>query len=265
MAFAKFNGINMHYEIQGKGPRLLFIHGITADLKNPISIFNSPLPQHFTVLAFDPRGLGETESPGLPGSIAEMADDAAGLAAALGWDKYHLFGASMGGMVAQELVLRHPSVVQKMVLTVTNAGGKYAGPGVAVINTMFDLPTVEMLRLSDTRQDEAWMAAHPDMVKLVEQNSRAIGEAIRSDPVLMRGYKNQAKAVAMHDTFDRLPQISVPTIVFGGKYDGGCPFELVQAMAQQITGARFELVESGHGGWFVDPEVWKKMIDFLQE
>lgn len=92
MGFVRVNDLNMHYEIQGSGPKLLFIHGISADLKHPVSIFNTAVPQHFTVLAFDPRGLGESDVPNGPYTMADMADDAAGLAAALGWSRYHASG-----------------------------------------------------------------------------------------------------------------------------------------------------------------------------
>jgi 3-oxoadipate enol-lactonase len=64
--------------------------------------------------------------------------------------------------------------------------------------------------------------------------------------------------------WDRLNQIASPTLVFAGHYDGGCPYELVQTMARQIPGARFELLESGHGDWFFDPRAWEIILDFLQ-
>lgn len=261
MAFAKVNGANIHYEVRGEGPRVLFIHGIGADMKNPISIFNTPISHKFEILAFDPRGLGESESENLPHSIAGMADDAAGLAEAIGWKQYHVLGASMGGMVAQELVLRYPSAVNKLVLAVTHAGGEYSPPP-AVIE--FDqLSTAEMLRLSDTRQDEAWMAANPELVAQAEQGFALAKEAKNANPSIVRGFNNQAEAVLKHNTFDRLSKITSPTFVFAGRYDGGCPYPFTQAMAEQIPGSRFELVESGHGGWVCDQGIWEMISEFL--
>lgn len=261
--FAKVNNINLHYEIRGTGPRLLFIHGIGADLKNPLGIFNTPMPEHFTVLAFDPRGLGESDSPEEPCSIADMADDAAGLAAAVGWDKYYVLGASMGGMVAQELVLRHPDAVEKLVLCVTNAGGENSAPGSPIIDKLDQLSTAEKLKLSDTRQDEAWMAAHPEMVSRFEAQFQAAQELLESNPAHKRGYLNQVNAVLKHNTFDRLHQIKIPTLVLGGKYDGSNPPEITKALAERIPGARYELMESGHGNWYFDPNVWQMIVDFL--
>ncbi|AGL00552.1 alpha/beta fold hydrolase [Desulfoscipio gibsoniae] len=261
MAFAKVNNINFHYEIRGTGPRVLFINGFGADLKNPPRIFDTPLPQQFTVLAFDPRGLGESDSPTIPCTIADMADDAAGLASAVGWDRYHVFGASMGGMVAQELILRHPVVVQKLILGVTNAGGKNAGP--VLVDKLDKMSTLEQLRLSDTRQDEAWAAAHPEMVRQFKARFLAVREAWQDNPAHIRGYNNQINAVLKHNSYDRLPQITASTLVFGGRYDGCCPPEIIRALADQIPGARYELLEAGHGSWFVDPTVWEMITNFL--
>ncbi|OPX86804.1 MAG: AB hydrolase superfamily protein YvaM [Pelotomaculum sp. PtaB.Bin104] len=264
MGYVKVNNINLHYELHGAGPRVLFIHGIGADLKNPASIFYTPLPQHFTILAFDPRGLGESDSTDEPFTIADMADDAAGLAAALGWDKYHVFGASMGGMVAQELVLRHPSAVDKLVLGVTHAGGENGAP--VVIDKLEEMSTLEKLRLSDTRQDEAWAAAHPEMVAKLEQQSITASAAMQANPALKQGYNQQVEAVLKHDAYDRLPQIkAASTLVFNGRYDGSNPPEVPRAMAGQIPNARFELVEHGHASWYFDPKVWDMIIDFLRD
>jgi len=262
MPFTQINGINLHYEIQGTGPRLLFIHGIGADLKNPISIFNTPVPQNFTVLAFDPRGLGESDSPIEPCSIADLADDAAGLAAAVGWDRYHVIGASMGGMVAQELALRYPARVDRLVLAVTNGGGENSGP--RVIDKLNDMSTAEKLKLSDSRKDEAWVAGNPEIVLVAEKQSTAALAVLQANPALLRGYNNQVYAVLRHDTFARLPQIKAPTLVFGGRYDNSCPPDITRALADQIPGARYELLESGHGDWYFDPAAWEMIIDFLR-
>lgn len=262
MPFANVNGIKIHYEIRGAGPRLLFIHGIGADMKNPISIFKTPLPEQFTILAFDPRGLGESDSPDVPFSIADMADDAAGLAAAAGWDHYHVLGTSMGGMVAQELALRHPAAVDRLVLGITNAGGVSAGP--SVIDKLDGMSVIEKLKLSDTRQDEAWAAANPEFVSRAEAQSIAFREAMHADPAVLRGYNNQVSAVLKHDTFDRLPQITAPTLVFGGLYDGSNPPKVTRALAAQIPGARCELLESGHGSWYFDPAAWEMIAGFLR-
>ncbi|ATW25203.1 alpha/beta fold hydrolase [Candidatus Formimonas warabiya] len=264
MPFVDVNGIKINYEIYGSGPRLLFLHGIGADLKNPVGAANSPLPKHFAVLAYDPRGIGESGSSGEPYRIADLAEEAAGLAKALGWEHYHVFGASMGGMIAQELAIRYPSAVERLVLCVTNAGGANSAAPV-VIDKLDQMSTLETLKLSDIRQDEAWAAANPEKVKHFEEQYQAKKRAMQADPVRAQGYANQMKAVLQHDTFDRLPRITCPTLVYGGLYDGSNPPEEIRRLAGQIPGARCEFAESGHGGWYFDPTVWEKIIGFYQE
>ena len=261
MPFAIVNGINLHYEIRGTGPRLLFIHGIGADLNNPMGLFNTPVPNHFTVLAFDPRGLGESDSPDGPCTMADMADDAAGLAAALGWDKYFVFGASMGGMVAQVLALRYPSAVEKLVLGVTNAGGEV--PGNMAIDKLDKMTSLEKPQLSDTRQDAVWDAAKPELVRQMEEQGRAAQAIMKSNPALMRGYAHQVNAVLKHNTSGRLNEIKIPTLVFGGRFDGSNPPDVSKALAELIPGARYELLESGHGSLYFGPLTWELIIDFL--
>ncbi len=261
MAFVNVQENNMHYELYGEGEHLLFLNGIGADLKNPIGALHSPLPKHFSVLTFDPRGLGESESEHLPHSIAEMADDAHELASAIGWKRYHVFGASMGGMVAQELALRHPEAVNKLVIGVTNAGGENAGP--QVLEKMDAMSTIEVLKLSDTRQDESWAAQKPDMVRLFEQRFRALIEERANNPVLTRGYNNQMQAVAAHNTFSRLSLIGSPTLIFAGLYDASNPVANQIEMASRIPNAKLLLLQSGHGNWYHDLKAWSLMIAFL--
>jgi len=262
MPFATVNGIQFNYEIQGSGPRALFIHGIGADLKNPVSIFKTAVPEHFTVLAFDPRGLGESGSTEEPFTMADMADDAAGLAAAVGWETYHVIGASMGGMVAQELALRHPQAVDRLALCVTNGGPANGAP--QVIDKMDKMSTLEKLQLSDTRQDAAWAEANPEQLRLVEDQSRLAMESMLANPAARMGFARQVQAVVGHDAFHRLQEIKAPTLVCGGRFDGSNPPQVTRAFADQIPGARYELLEHGHGSWYYDPTAWQLIISFLR-
>lgn len=261
MPLAHVNDADLYFEIRGTGPELLFINGIGADLSNPVGAFTSPLPEHFTVLAYDPRGFGRSSGAAPVRTIAAMADDAAGLAAAAGWRRYHVFGASMGGMVAQELALRHPDAVDRLVLGVTNPGGAYAGHVGA--HEIRGLDTAAMLQAADTRQDDAWMRANPDTVRQAEQRFRATWDALEADPSALAAYQAQVDAARAHDTSDRLGAIAIPTLVFGGRYDGSCSPEVTGALAGRIPGARFELFEAGHGNWFADTHAWTVILEFL--
>src|SRR6185503_21038769 len=111
MAYAHANGIELYYERAGSGPPLLFISGTGGDLRTKPNVFDGPLARRFDLLAYDQRGLGRSEKPDLPYSMADYADDAAALMASQGWEAALVVGVSFGGMVAQELAIRHPSRV----------------------------------------------------------------------------------------------------------------------------------------------------------
>ena len=108
MPFVNVRDLKMYYEIRGKGPRLLVISGTGGDLRRSPSIFETPIAQHFEILAYDQRGLGQTSRPDIPYTMIDYADDANALLDAVGWDRSLVMGISFGGMVAQEFALRYP-------------------------------------------------------------------------------------------------------------------------------------------------------------
>src|SRR5271166_6480868 len=98
-------GVTLSYERSGEGPPLLLIMGMSGTAQHWGEPFLEPLRRDFEVIVYDHRGVGESSPLDGPVTITEMADDAAGLLAALGIDSAHVMGISMGGMVAQELAL----------------------------------------------------------------------------------------------------------------------------------------------------------------
>ena len=113
MPFAAVRDMRMYYELRGTGPRLLYISGTGGDLRRSPNAFDSPLTEHFEVLAYDQRGLGQTDKPDVAYTMADYAADTDGLLQALGWDECLVMGISFGGMVAQEFALRYPNRVQR--------------------------------------------------------------------------------------------------------------------------------------------------------
>ena len=123
MPFIEVRNISLYYEIQGEGPRLLYISGTGGDLRVRPNVFDTLLIKHFTVLAYDQRGLGQTDKPDKPYTMADYAADAEGLLDALGWNSAYVMGVSFGGMVAQEMAVTYPRRIQKLVLACTSSGG----------------------------------------------------------------------------------------------------------------------------------------------
>ena len=116
------NGAELYYELHGSGEPMLLVPGFTVSA----AVFEPVLAAYarrFRCILFDNRGSGRTRAPARPTSMPELAADAAGLLAALGVDSAHVYGVSMGGMVAQELALRFPERVRGLVLGATTSGG----------------------------------------------------------------------------------------------------------------------------------------------
>ena len=153
----RVRNIEIYYEIHGQGPRLLFIGGSGGDLRHKPGVFEGPLVQEFEVLSYDQRGLGRSERPNGPYSMADYGEDAAALLDALGWDRCRVMGVSFGGMVAQELALRYPERVERLVLACTSSGGE--GKPSYPLHELQELPAEERalrsMELSDLRRDAA--------------------------------------------------------------------------------------------------------------
>ena len=123
MPFVTVRDLRMVYELRGNGPRLLGIGGTGGDLRRFPTVFELLPAEDFEILAYDQRGLGQTSRPDKPYTMADYADDADALLGALGWERCLVAGFSFGGMVAQELALRYPHRVERLVLASAGGGG----------------------------------------------------------------------------------------------------------------------------------------------
>jgi 3-oxoadipate enol-lactonase len=263
MPHAKVGDIEIYYERAGAGPPLLFISGTGGDLRNKPGVFDGPLAGSFDLLAYDQRGLGRTEKPDVPYSMTGYADDAAGLMDAVGWDQALVMGVSFGGMVAQELVLRHPAKVRRLVLACTSPGG--AGGASYPFHEIGDMDRLERSRLlipiADTRRGVTWAAANPALYDQI----LALGAAdpFAGEPNHAMGALRQLEARATHDTWDRLPAIACPVMIAAGRYDGIALPAAQERMASRIPGARLQFFEGGHLFMIQDRTAIPAMSAFL--
>ncbi len=265
MPQATVRGIRLHYEVAGSGPPVLFISGTGGDLRTKPGPFDSPLARRCTLAAYDQRGLGQSDKPEGPYTMADYADDAAGLLDVLEWERASVIGASFGGMVAQELAIRHPQRVHRLVLACTSPGGELGAS--YPLHELEGLPDEvrhpRLLQLADTRCDEAWQAEHPDEVAAVLAYRQQAEEVSRADPEAATGARLQLEARAGHDSGDRLHTISCPTLVCGGRYDGIAPPANSEALAARIPDAELELFDGGHMFFIQDRSAWPRMTEFL--
>src|SRR3954466_15829690 len=202
----------------GSGPPLLFITGfaITSKVFRPVlDLYAS----RFECILYDHRG-------GLTTSMPELAADAAGLLRSLGLDRAHVYGVSMGGMVAQELALRFPQRVRGLVLAGTTPGGPRA----------FRPAAGELLRGKWLFSPE-FRRRHPERVR----------ELLRSFEVRPAALWSHWWATVYHDTVSRLGQIQAPTLVMHGGADLMCPVDNARLLAARIPDAELLIVEgAGH-------------------
>mgnify|MGYP003627723612 FL=1 len=244
---------------------LLFISGTASDLRNKPSAMDGPLPKHFDMVAYDQRGLGQTSKPDRPYTMTDYADDAAALMDALGWPTAHVVGVSFGGMVAQELALRHPARIRRLVLACTSPGG--AGGASYPLHEVQDMPpdarARHMLPIMDTRLTAEWAAANPDTYE--QFIAMAKNDPYKDEKDRAMGARRQLEARAHHNTWDRLNAITCPTLLCGGKYDGQALPETQLKMMERLPNAELKMFEGGHMFMIQDRTAFPAMMNFLDE
>ncbi len=267
MATCDLGAVTLYFEQAGAGERLLFISGTGGDLRNRPSVFEGPLGPRFEILAYDQRGLGRTSVPEGPYAMADYADDAAALLAARGWGSCLVVGVSFGGMVAQELAIRHPHTVRRLVLVCTSSGG--AGGASRPFDELASLEDVaraaRQIEMMDTRWDDARRETHAtEWARMLDAMS-AYRRDENPSSASAKGAGLQLGARREHDTWERLGSISCPTLVCGGRYDGIAPPLNSERLAGRIPGAQLAFFEGGHQFLWQDPEAFTRILGFLTD
>ena len=237
MPLAPVGTHRVHYELHGDapGPPLVLVMGLGGSSRGWLALQVPELaPVHRTVV-YDHRGVGESEDPGGAFSVADLADDAARLLDALGIERAHVLGAFMGGMVAQELALRHTDRVERLVLV-----GTCARPDAkrrmllekwkAMVEAGLPLAVLAQERVLWTLSDAT--LEQSDLVHPMLQGYLRAGLPMSEDIFL-----RQCDACLGHDTEKRLGGIQQPTLVLCGQEDVLTPPRLHRELASGIPGA----------------------------
>jgi 3-oxoadipate enol-lactonase len=234
----------LHWDRTGSGPPVLLIMGL--GLSGGAWWRTVPvLAQRLQVLTFDNRGVGRSRSLQLAYTTEAMADDAVSVLDAAGVKRVHVYGISLGGMVAQQLALRHPQRVRSLVLGATHPGGPHMQrPDVDVMAFLWErllLPSEDAAwRSVPLNYSERCRAEHPE--RIAEDVAQRLAH-----PFSEQAYRAQLFAAALHDCYDRLNRIQVPTLVVHGAEDRMIPVENGRLLAERIPGAQLvELEDTGH-------------------
>jgi 3-oxoadipate enol-lactonase len=262
----RIDDLEVYYELHGdpSAPPILVISGSGGDLRQSMPAA-FPLNRIGYCCHYDQRGLGQTSKPADASaySMAQYADDAAALVRALGFRQCHVVGTSFGGMVALNLVVRHPELVQRLVLNCTSPGGTHAS---FPLDSLSQLPADErrerILGLFDSRYDPAAEQPFPGLSREQFETYTAGLVAARSGEALV-GYQRQLAARATHDVVAALANIAAPTLICAGWADLVAPPANSQLMAARIPGAQLEVFDGGHLFMLQDRRAFARMREFL--
>ena len=263
MAIISTKDLDIYFERstpRTNGP-LLFIGGTGGDLRNKPNQLDSPLSEHFEIISYDQRGLGQTSSPAGSYSMQQYADDAAHLLDELKIDTIPVMGVSFGGMVAQEFIKRHASRVSKLILACTSSGGD--GGSSYPLHTLEELNEEEKLetsiKINDLRITDAWIEQNDDLWQSIKEQAEN-RNAYKPQP---RNLLKQLLARKDHNTYGDLDEINIPTFLLGGKYDGIAPMLNMEKMHQKIDNSKLEFYEGGHLFLIQDTNAFQDIINWL--
>ena len=266
------NGIDLYWEIQGTGPRLLVLNGLNGTIESTRA-FTDRLASRFEILMLDPRGFGLTEIPPGPYFMADYAADALALADHVGWSKFRVFSISFGGMIALELAIGAPERVERLALLSTSPGG--AGGSSYPLHELPPVNTREgwaaVIPLIDTRNSVDPGVQVPQQRPIHRRLLGALRRRLRlrawqqpqPDPEAARGLAEQLEARRLHDVWDRLERINCPTFIGSGRFDAIAPLVNAENMVTRIPNAELHVYEGGHLFFMQEAGVLDEILDFL--
>jgi pimeloyl-ACP methyl ester carboxylesterase len=251
------NGTSIAFKRTGEGPPLILLHGAEAD-HSMFDAFAALLAPDFAVIAYDQRDSGRTRNPPTPYGLAELADDAAALITALGFQRAHVFGTSLGGAIAQVLAVRHGARIDRLVLASTFR----VGTPLPSINPQ-GFPRFAELRagLPQALGEFATfffppdhIAAHPEALDIFKGNTRTAEQRQRRGSIV--GQPVQID----------LASITAPTLVLAGSEERLIPAAHTLALAREIPNATaVAMAGVGHVGTIQNPAaVAAQLRAFLQ-
>ncbi|HVA88421.1 MAG TPA: alpha/beta fold hydrolase [Chloroflexota bacterium] len=253
-------GVMINYEVHGEGEPLLLINGLADDLSSWAYQLED-FKQHYKVIMFDNRGVGESGKPAGPYTTAQMAADARVLLDSLGIAAAHVLGVSMGGMIAQEFALAYPERVKKLLLCCTCSEPSAANTRLYQVWQ----ETAPVLGLPQMMKEVLLWCFTPEFFQEHPETARETEEALTGIAQPVAAYLSQLHSIQVHNATARLGRITAPTLVLGAPQDLIFPPSQSRRIHAGIPSS--QLVFTEHGGhaflWEVADEFNRAVLDFL--
>ncbi|MFN4217897.1 MAG: alpha/beta fold hydrolase [Candidatus Bipolaricaulia bacterium] len=260
MPTTSVNGITLYYEVHGQGEPLLLIAGIGYGTW----LWAKQIPElskYFSVIAFDNRGVGRSDKPDTEYTVPLLASDAYELLRALGVERAHILGISLGGFIAQQLALDHPEIINKLILCSTSHGG----PNMI-------LPHGEVLQLmafgagKDTFQQGLELAFSQEYLEQHPDEIAQLTAPMRRNPQPRYAYLRQFMAPLNFNSEPRLHELTVPVLVMAGEADRVVPVENSRRLAEKLPHATLVTFPNAGHLFIVERahEVNRIIVDFLR-
>jgi pimeloyl-ACP methyl ester carboxylesterase len=261
MPRTRIGEINLSYTVQGSGDWLVLIGGYASSNWTSWGGMLDELARHFRVLAFDNRGIADSDAPDVPYSTEMLAEDTLGLMDHLGIGQARILGKSMGGAIGQWVALRAPERVRALAMTSTTSRP--------------DARAKKMIRWwMDTARTAGFAALFPGELTyfytadFYDRYPEAIARAEAALLAVHRplhGFIRMGEALMAHDTWDRLPEISAPSFLLCGADDMITPAAHSVAMSRRMPKAEVQIIpDTLHGVMSEKPESFKLVLDFLK-
>jgi pimeloyl-ACP methyl ester carboxylesterase len=260
------DGLKIRYEVRGAGAPLALIMGFSGSGRGWSERFLGLMEKRFRTFVIDNRGTGESDKPDQPWTLRDMAADAAAVLDHASVAQSHVYGISMGGMIAQEYALAYPPRVKGLVLGCTNCGASHSIPArpedVAKLVPQPGMSPVQQARLAFSAAcGKAFLASAEGQAFIESQ----LVELSQYPATPMHTYQRQMEAIMGFDTFARLGEIKSPTLVIHGDDDAIVPVANAEVLHGAIAGSKVHIL-SGAGHmffWERAEESVKVPTDFL--
>jgi pimeloyl-ACP methyl ester carboxylesterase len=252
------NNNSIYYETYGEGFPLLLIAGLASDSSSWLNIVPE-LSKYFKVIIFDNRGCGRTANFKSPYTIQDMADDCKNLLSGLGIRKAHVLGHSMGGYIAQELALRHPKLVNKLILAGTASISSKRN------NSLFQDLAKQLRTNKDyfawIRRWTFWLFSKNTFNKpgFIDSFVKAAGSY--KYPQQASGFEMQVKALTAFNAKNRVNRIKAKTLVLEGKEDILIAPPEAKELAKSIPHCKYAILkETAHCLHIENPKDFLKVV-----